>query len=117
MIPQPKARYKDSDTVAQYQQSINEEAMKSSPCEDRIVDSLRCIATELYRETDIKSTVTAQIAKRRAEMMKMSEDFNPDYFKELISYITLNQQGRTTLYTKTETTIPEGEENGCKEDS
>lgn len=50
-------------------------------------------------------------------MMKMSEDFNPDYFKELISYITLNQQGRTTLYTKTETTIPEGEENGCKEDS
>lgn len=58
--------------------------------------------------------IVAQIARKRAMLMKPQESFNCDYFTDLIDYITLSSSGKVTLHTKVETEITEGEdENGC----
>ena len=104
----PKEKYKDSAVISAYRQQIQNEISKDTPNEDCIVEDIIKIAEEMYKGVDIKNTVTAQIAKRRVEMMKNCDKFTPEYFNDLISHITLDSQGRITLHTKTETTITEG---------
>ena len=58
--------------------------------------------------------IVAQIARKRAMVMKPQEEFNCDYFADLVSYITLGEKGRVILHTKVETEITEGDEDdGC----
>ena len=71
--------------------------------------SILDVADQLYRETQAKETVTAQIARKRALMMSPQSEFNGEYFTDLISYITLTNTGRITLHTKTEAEIREEE--------
>lgn len=112
MLPKPKEKYKDSAVISAYRQQIQNEISKDTPNEDCIVEDIIKIAEEMYKGVDIKNTVTAQIAKRRVEMMRNCDKFTPEYFNDLISHITLDSQGRITLHTKTETTITEGDADG-----
>ena len=43
-------------------------------------------------------------------MMVQQDEFCPDYFADLISYVTLDGNGKVRLITKIETVIEEGTE-------
>ena len=118
MIPKPKERPKDSPTVAALQQEIDSELQRDHPSEEFIVSKVSDIASQLYKETQAKSMIVAQIARKRVLLMNPQESFNCDYFTDLVSYITIGDSGRITLHTKVETEITEGDEdNGCNEDT
>ena len=114
MLPKPKVKVQDSPTVEKYNQDILHELNREHPSEEYIVTRIGDIASQLYKETQAKKTIVAQIARKRASLMKPQEQFNCEYFSDLISYITLDDSGRVTLHTKTESEIEEGEaENEC----
>lgn len=116
MIPKPKTRPKDSPAVAALQNEIDVELNRGQPSQEYIVSKVCDIASQLYKETQAKSMIVAQIARKRAMLMKPQETFNCDYFSDLIAYITLGDSGKVTLHTKVETEIAEGEEaNGSNE--
>ena len=118
MIPKPKERHKDSPEVARIQQDINAELMRDRPSEDLIVSKIGDIASVLYRESDAKRDITAVIAKKHASMMQPTETFTKDYYYDLVAYLTLDQSGKVTLHTKTETELSEGDEpNGSNQDT
>ena len=114
MIPKPKIRPVDSPTVANLQRQIDDELQSDRPSEGYIIGKVSEIASQLYKETQANKMIVAQIARKRAMLMKPQESFNCDYFTDLIDYITLSSSGKVTLHTKVETEITEGEdENGC----
>ena len=114
MIPKPKIRPVDSPTVANLQRQIDDEHQSDHPSEGYIIGKVSEIASQLYKETQANKMIVAQIARKRAMLMKPQESFNCDYFTDLIDYITLSSSGKVTLHTKVETEITEGEdENGC----
>ena len=116
MIPKPKTRPKDSPTVAALQNEIDIELNRGNPSQEYVVSKVCDIASQLYKETQAKSMIVAQIARKRVMLMKPQETFNCDYFSDLISYITLGDSGKVTLHTKVEAEIAEGEEpNGSNE--
>ena len=118
MIPKPKERPKDSPTVAAMQREIDSELQRDHPSEEYIVSKVSDIASQLYKETQAKSMIVAQIARKRVLLMNPQESFNCDYFTDLVSYITIGDSGRITLHTKVETEITEGDEdNGSNEDT
>ena len=118
MIPKPKERPKDSPTVAAMQHEIDTELQRDHPSEEYIVSKVSDIASQLYKETQAKSMIVAQIARKRVTLMNPQETFNCDYFSDLVSYITIGDSGRITLHTKVETEITEGDEdNGCNENT
>ena len=109
MIPKRRKRCKDSPAVERLQSQVDAELEKDSPNEDLIISGLLDIADQLYKETQAKAMITAQIARKRALMMHPQQEFNEEYFTDLISYITLSDSGKVTLHTKTETEISEAE--------
>ena len=114
MIPKPKIRPVASPTVANLQRQIDDELQSDHPSEGYIIGKVSEIASQLYKETQANKMIVAQIARKRAMLMKPQESFNCDYFTDLIDYITLSSSGKVTLHTKVETEITEGEdENGC----
>ena len=68
------------------------------------------MASQMYKETDAKVMLAARVARQRASMMVQQDEFTPDYFTDLISYVTLDAQGKVRLITKTDTVIEEGME-------
>lgn len=109
LIPKPKTRIVDSPTVANLQREVDAELGKDHPSEEYIVEKISDIASQLYKETQAKKIIVAQIARKRASMMKPQENFNCDYFSDLIDYITLSSSGKVRLHTKVGTEITEGE--------
>ena len=109
LIPKPKTRIVDSPTVANLQRQVDAELGKDHPSEEYIVEKISDIASQLYKETQAKKIIVAQIARKRASMMKPQENFNCDYFSDLIDYITLSSSGKVRLHTKVGTEITEGE--------
>ena len=109
LIPKPKTRIVDSPTVANLQRQVDAELGKDHPSEEYIVEKISDIASQLYNETQAKKIIVAQIARKRASMMKPQENFNCDYFSDLIDYITLSSSGKVRLHTKVGTEITEGE--------
>ena len=109
LIPKPKTRIVDSPTVANLQRQVDVELGKDHPSEEYIVEKISDIASQLYKETQAKKIIVAQIARKRASMMKPQENFNCDYFSDLIDYITLSSSGKVRLHTKVGTEITEGE--------
>ena len=77
------------------------------------------IAGQLYKETNAKTQIAAQIARKRVSLMKPQDAFNAAYFSELIDAVSLHVGGGVVLHTKTETDICESEEepNGSPENS
>ena len=109
LIPKPKTRIVDSATVANLQRQVDAELGKDHPSEEYIVEKISDIASQLYKETQAKKIIVAQIARKRASMMKPQENFNCDYFSDLIDYITLSSSGKVRIHTKVGTEITEGE--------
>lgn len=109
LIPKPKTRIVDSPTVANLQRQVDAELGKDHPSEEYIVEKISDIASQLYKETQAKKIIVAQIARKRASLMKPQENFNCEYFSDLIDYITLSSSGRVRLHTKVGTEITEGE--------
>lgn len=109
LIPKAKTRIVDSPTVANLQRQVDAELGKDHPSEEYIVEKISDIASQLYKETQAKKIIVAQIARKRASMMKPQENFNCDYFSDLIDYITLSSSGKVRLHTKVGTEITEGE--------
>ena len=116
LIPKKKHRTADSPIVAELQNEINGELLKEHPSEAFIVSKVGEIATQLYTETNAKSMIAAQVARKRAMLMQPQEYFNCDYFSDLIETVSIGDAGRITLHTKTDTTISEGDTaNGSNE--
>ena len=109
LIHKPKTRIVDSPTVANLQRQVDAELGKDHPSEEYIVEKISDIASQLYKETQAKKIIVAQIARKRASMMKPQENFNCDYFSDLIDYISLSSSGEVKLHTKVGTEITEGE--------
>ena len=119
MLPHPKIKHRDSAVVLNLQQQISDEMEQGRPSEERIVALLCEIAGQLYKETNAKTQIAAQIARKRASLMKLQDAFNAAYFSELIDAVSLHVGGGVVLHTKTETDICESEEepNGSPENS
>ena len=119
LLPHEIVRRTDSPAVQELQQQIANEMLREQPDEQRIVDLLREIAGQLYRQTNAKTQIAAQIARKRASLMKPQNAFNAAYFSELIDAVSLHVGGGVVLHTKTETDICESEEkpNGSPENS
>ena len=119
MLPHPKVKPRDSAVVLNLQQKISDEMEQERPSEDRIVALLCEIAGQLYKETNAKTQIAAQIARKRVSLMKPQDAFNAAYFSELIDAVSLHVGGGVVLHTKTETDICESEDkpNGSPENS
>lgn len=112
MIPRSKQKSEDSPSVQSLQREIDTEIRRDNPSEELIITKVREIASQLYRDTQAKTAIAAQIARKRALLMKPQDEFNCTYFSDLISYITIDDISRVTLHTKTDTEIKEGDDNG-----
>ena len=119
MLPHPKVKPRDSAVVLDLQQKISDEMEQERPSEDRIATLLCEIAGQLYKETNAKAQIAAQIARKRVSLMKPQDAFNAAYFSELIDAVSLHVGGGVVLHTKTETDICESEDkpNGSPENS
>ena len=107
MIPKEKHRRTDSPVVASLQAEIERELNREHASEEFVIEKISQIASQMYRESQAKQAVAAQIARKRVLMMEPQDHLNPEYFADLISYITLDTQGYITLHTKTDTEIKE----------
>ena len=65
LIPKPKIRIADSPTVANLQRQVDTELEKEYPSEEYIVEKVSDIASQLYKETQAKKMIVAQIARKR----------------------------------------------------
>ena len=117
MLPHPKVKPRDSAVVLNLQQQISDEMEQERPSEERIATLLCEIAGQLYKETNAKAQIAAQIARKRVSLMKPQDAFNAAYFSELIDAVSLHVGGGVVLHTKTETDICESEDkpNGSTE--
>ena len=117
MLPHPKVKHRDSAVVLNLQQQISDEMEQERPSEERIATLLCEIAGQLYKETNAKTQIAAQIARKRVSLMKPQDAFNAAYFSELIDAVSLHVGGGVVLHTKTETDICESEDkpNGSTE--
>ena len=119
LLPHEMVRHTDSPAVQALQQQIANEMSREQPDEQRIVDLLREIAGQLYRQTNAKTQIAAQIARKRTALMHPQDAFNRTYFSSLIDAVSLHVGGGVVLHTKTETDICESEDkpNGSPENS
>ena len=118
MIPKPKVHQKDSLIVAELQRQVDLELEREHPSQEYIVSKIGDIASQLYKETQAKDMIAAQIARKRVLLMNPQESFNCEYFSDLISYIGIGDSGKITLHTKVDTEITEGDEElGCNENT
>lgn len=94
--------------VEELQVKINQELTKETPSEEYIVSLVSDMAGQMYKETDAKLMIAARVARQRTSMIVQQDEFAPDYFTDLISYVTLDGNRKVKLITKTETVIEEG---------
>lgn len=110
MIPHAGTTKIVSSTVNELQEKINIELTKPTPSEEYIVSLVSDMASQMYRETDAKIMIAAQVARQRASMMVQQDKFAPEYFTDLISFVLLDSNGKVKLITKTDTVVKEGTE-------
>lgn len=110
LLPHETARQTDSPAVQALQQQITNEMSREQPDEQKIVDLLCEIAGQLYRQTNAKTQIAAQIARKRAALMNPQDAFNGTYFSSLIDAVSLSTGGGVILHTKTQTEIYESED-------
>ena len=115
LIPQSKENHTDSPEITALQNDILQELGKAVPSEDRIIKKITDMSVALYRENNAREMIAARIARKRAAMMHPTEQFNEANFQDLVSYITLGQNGQVTLHTKTDTEVGKEEDYGNHE--
>lgn len=118
MIPKPKKRFNDSPTVQTLQEEIDKELCVAQPSEHLITSRICDIAGQLYKETNAKEQIAARIARKRVMLMRPQEEFNSNYFIDLVDNVILETPARVSLQTKTDVKIYEGEPSyGSQENS
>lgn len=103
--PKPRKRYEPDARVTQIGNEIALELERDEPSEDHIIDKTIEMASLMYEQSNAKLNLAVSIAKKLAQTMVTQDEFNRDYFSSLASYITLGEQGRVVLHTKTETEV------------
>lgn len=111
LLQEPEIKHADTPAVAYLQRQIDEELERPEPSEAFIMEQIRQVASQLYRQTQAKKMITAQIARKRAMLMTPQKSFRSDYFLDIIDYITLSDTGKVALHTKVDTQITEGEDD------
>jgi hypothetical protein len=109
MLPKPRLGPKDSPIIERYKADILNELSRDRPSEEYVVARIGDIATQLYNETQAQKMIVAQIARKKAMLMEPQSTLNSEYFSDLIAYVSLDDSGKITLHTKTETDVEEGE--------
>lgn len=107
LIPSRRQQKQDSPAVAKLQREIDEELKREHSSEELIISKIADIASQLYIETNSKEMIAAQIARKRAMLMKPQEFFNPNFFSDLIETVSLGESGQIKVHTKTDTIISE----------
>ena len=118
LIPTRRQQKQDSPIVASLQREIDAELKREHPSEEFIVSKIADIASQLYIETNSKEMIAAQIARKRAMLMKPQEFFNPEFFSDLIETVSIGESGQIKIHTKTNTIISEeAAHNGSNENT
>ena len=103
-----RTTYGTSSVVEELKEKINKEIMQPTPSEEYIISLVTEMASQMYRETDAERILAVRVARQRASMMIRQDEFTPEYFTDLISYVILDNNGKVKLVTKTESVIEEG---------
>ena len=103
--PKPRKRYEPDAKVTKVGNEIALELERDEPSEDYIISKTIEMASLMYEQSSTKLTLTVSIARKLAQTMVIQDEFNRDYFTALASHITLGEQGRVVLHTKTETEV------------
>ena len=103
--PRKKKRYEPDAKVTKMNNEIALELERDHPNEDFIISKTIEVATLMYEQSNAKLNIAVAIARRMAQTMVTQTEFNEEYFTSLASYITLGDQGRVVLHTKTETEV------------
>ena len=116
VIPKRRVKSQDSPAVAGLQAEIQKELTADRPSEELIISKLGEIASQLYRETNEKERIAAQILRKRILLMSPQENFNCDYFSDMIDIVYLDcATSEVRLQTKTSTIIEGVNSDGGKE--
>lgn len=103
--PKPKKRYEPDTKVTKVGNDIALELERDVPNEEYIIEKAIEMASLMYEQSNTKLNLTVSLARKAAHMMVTQDEFNRDYFTTLASYITLGEQGKVVLHTKTETEV------------
>ncbi len=103
--PKPRKRYEPDAKVTKVGNDIALELERDAPNEEYIIDKTIEMAALMYEQSNAKLNLTVSLARKLAHTMVTQDEFNRDYFTALASYITLGEQGRVVLHTKTETEV------------
>ena len=103
--PKPKKRYEPDAKVTKVGNDIALELERDAPNEEFIIEKTIEMAALMYEQNNAKLNLTVSLARKLAQTMVTQDEFNRDYFTALASYITLGEQGKVVLHTKTETEV------------
>lgn len=103
--PKPRKRYEPDAKVTKVGNDIALELERDAPNEEYIIEKTIEMAALMYEQSNAKLNLTVSLARKLAHAMATQDEFNRDYFTALASYITLGEQGRVVLHTKTETEV------------
>lgn len=103
--PKPRKRYEPDAKVTKVGNDIALELERDAPNEEYIIEKAIEMAALMYEQSNAKLNLTVSLARKLAHTMVTQDEFNRDYFTALASYITLGEQGRVVLHTKTETEV------------
>ena len=103
--PKPRKRYEPDATVTKVGNDIALELERDDPNEEYIIEKTIEMASLMYEQSNTKLNLAVSIARKLAQTMVTQDEFNRDYFTALASHITLGEQGRVVLHTKTETEV------------
>lgn len=113
LMPQTTKTSGDTpQNIQQMQNSIESELARQTPSEDYVIELIQRIASERFKQSDASDIIAIKLTQQRTALMIPQEEFNVDYFKDLIQYITLDEYGKVTLHTKTQAEVTERTENG-----
>ena len=103
--PKPRERYGSDARVTKVGNDIALELERDAPNEKYIIEKTVEMASLMYEQSNAKLNLAVSLAKKLAHTMVTQDEFNRDYFTALASYITLGEQGKLVLHTKTETEV------------
>ena len=101
----------DTFTIYKLKNELDQELARQNPNEEVILSKIRGIASERYRTSNASVMLNAKAIQKNLSTMRPQSTFHPEYFKELIEYLTLGDHGEITLHTKSDTDISERSPN------
>lgn len=107
MIPKQKNKDSPDSAVYKLQNEMQRELEKEHPSEEYVLERIRLIAAERYNSEVTTVMLAAQTAKKRAAMMTVQDEFNTEYFSDIVNTVFFDENGEIRIITKTDTEITE----------